>query len=868
MEIILIIGVVIFCFFSAIILPWSNRNRISSLEEAIKSFTQKDNKADPLKNSFGQKIQNHQEASQSSVWQSDPISKNQDPEEIVPPKITKTQEKPTPPIKKKINFERQFGALLPVWIGGIALALSGLFLVKYSLENNLLSPAVRVIIGAISGVVLLYLSNLIRLKPNFSNGARISQSLAGAGIAILYLSVFSASRLYGLIPDVVGFLAMAIITATSLVLALRHGAPIAILGMVGGFLTPALLGGNSDSAFSLFIYLYFTASGLMFIARKNKLWWISIPTIIASLSWVLFWVLFKHNPNDGIWLGLFLLTIAATIFFSTNKDSESLGLTKILNYIGFGGSLVLMAFIAGKSGFGFIEWGMFWLLAAGGIALAYFKKETYAFVPFCALLINVAMIFFCGLENQKLLEIALIAFASIYVFGASFLMFKSKSPKFWAKLASGSALAYYLLAYYKLHNLEPFAQTPFFWGIIALTFSAGAVFVITKINQYFNDDLKNELLAIFAIATTSFISLAFFVELQREFFAIAIAGEILAISWISNKTQLASLRKIAGALTALFGMFLFSQLTITLQFAINSILQIHQSLPIIPIAQFPLLQLGFPALAFFVGAYLFKKQKDDDLVRIFEIIATTLTCLMIYYCTRNIFHPNQNTLTIMADLLERGVITNLWFVFGLFCLWISSKFSRITFLWSGLTICVIAILRIIYFDILILNPLWNAQIIFGITIFNSLLIAYFLPLILGYFFYKKLISIKRNQLAGLVGGFLLISAFVLISLNIRHFFQGEFLNSRTASNAEIYSYSAIWLLFGIALLFGGIARQNKMLRYASLSIILLAIGKVFLFDASELEGLYRVFSFLGLGIVLIGLSYFYSKFVFKDSEKS
>ena len=53
-----------------------------------------------------------------------------------------------------------------------------------------------------------------------------------------------------------------------------------------------------------------------------------------------------------------------------------------------------------------------------------------------------------------------------------------------------------------------------------------------------------------------------------------------------------------------------------------------------------------------------------------------------------------------------------------------------------------------------------------------------------------------------------------------------------------------------------------MIRIASLGILLLTVGKVFLYDASELTGLWRVFSFFGLGLSLLGLSWFYSRFVF------
>lgn len=59
-----------------------------------------------------------------------------------------------------------------------------------------------------------------------------------------------------------------------------------------------------------------------------------------------------------------------------------------------------------------------------------------------------------------------------------------------------------------------------------------------------------------------------------------------------------------------------------------------------------------------------------------------------------------------------------------------------------------------------------------------------------------------------------------------------------------------------------------MLRVASLAVMILTVSKVFLYDASELEGLYRVFSFLGLGVSLLGLSWFYTRFVFTTKEET
>src|SRR5690606_24275765 len=100
----------------------------------------------------------------------------------------------------------------------------------------------------------------------------------------------------------------------------------------------------------------------------------------------------------------------------------------------------------------------------------------------------------------------------------------------------------------------------------------------------------------------------------------------------------------------------------------------------------------------------------------------------------------------------------------------------------------------------------------------------------------------------------------------RQLFQGAYLNGYETGNAEIYAYSLVWLLFGLALLFLGTLRRDKMIRVASLVTMILVVGKVFLYDAAELEGLLRVMSFLGLGLSLLGLSWFYTRFVFGKED--
>ena len=76
---------------------------------------------------------------------------------------------------------------------------------------------------------------------------------------------------------------------------------------------------------------------------------------------------------------------------------------------------------------------------------------------------------------------------------------------------------------------------------------------------------------------------------------------------------------------------------------------------------------------------------------------------------------------------------------------------------------------------------------------------------------------------------------------------------------ETYSYSALWLLLGVVLLVVGVRFGSYVLRVASAALIAIAVLKVFLFDMSELEGVLRALSFIGLGAVLIGIGLFYQR---------
>src|SRR5262249_11795081 len=115
-------------------------------------------------------------------------------------------------------------------------------------------------------------------------------------------------------------------------------------------------------------------------------------------------------------------------------------------------------------------------------------------------------------------------------------------------------------------------------------------------------------------------------------------------------------------------------------------------------------------------------------------------------------------------------------------------------------------------------------------------------------------------------GLALVTGFFWVTLTVRQMAQGPMLDAGAITDGEQYGYSAAWTLYGLMLLGLGTWRQSQLLRYASASVVLLTVTKVFLVDASDLTGLYRVASFLGLGLSLIGIGYLYQRLLFRRGE--
>ncbi|MCL2384828.1 MAG: DUF2339 domain-containing protein, partial [Alphaproteobacteria bacterium] len=219
-----------------------------------------------------------------------------------------------------------------------------------------------------------------------------------------------------------------------------------------------------------------------------------------------------------------------------------------------------------------------------------------------------------------------------------------------------------------------------------------------------------------------------------------------------------------------------------------------------------------------------------------------------------------------AGFIERGVITVGLLVCALSIFSFGRAFGQdFLFRWSRILLH-LTMLRILWFDLLIHNPMFDAsQLVGSLPVGNGVTMTYGAGL-LASIFVANGAARERFAIRSLYKTLGFILLFALVTLQVRQAFHGSLLADQNMSHAEFYTYSFAWLLIGLGLLTAGIVLPSRTARMASLAFLLLTTGKVFLLDADELEGLYRVFSFLGLGISLIGLSFFYTRFILKAAQ--
>ncbi len=453
-------------------------------------------------------------------------------------KISQPVKNDAPKTPSGSGFEFQFGKRLPVWIGGISLALAGFYLVKYSIEQGLLTEEVRIVLGFIFAALLIGGARYIREKnPTMADGARIAMSLAGAGIAALYATIYAATQMYHFFPPMVGFIGMAATTALAVVLSVRHGMPVAVLGMLGGFITPALIRTDHPSAPMLFFYLFCLVAGLFTAFRKLGWWALSVPMAVLAFGWILAWN-FSGNfsAGDGLVMGLFILAVSGVIMVPSaqedktlsGKDRASIGTLNVFTAVA---GVALMAFVTMRCDYGMLEWGMFGLLALGGIAMAFFRPAQFRYVPYLSLGTSFMMLLVWRHGADSDMALVELGLAAVYIV-PSFWLLRRWPSLTWGGVLATAALGFYAVGYatigkeiYPMLNIIS-GDVLHVWSAIAVLLALSFAWLTGDVFRNFvgNEMLRDRLLALFSLITTAFASIALVIEVHQDWMAVAFAA--------------------------------------------------------------------------------------------------------------------------------------------------------------------------------------------------------------------------------------------------------------------------------------------------------------------------------------------------------
>ena len=219
------------------------------------------------------------------------------------------------PAKDSVALEQKIGTRW-ILVAGIITVIVGVgFFLKYAYDNALVGPLGRVVIATVSGLVALTVGEITRRR----NYDIVAKGVTSLGFAILYATVFSAFRFYGLIGSTAAFALAVLVTVAAMLYAVSlDEVLIAVLSLLGGFLTPVLVSTGQNLPIPLFTYVLILGTGVMLCAYYRK--WLPINILSFAGTFALYagWFekFYRHTIHGSVqppeqlpiaigWLGVF-----------------------------------------------------------------------------------------------------------------------------------------------------------------------------------------------------------------------------------------------------------------------------------------------------------------------------------------------------------------------------------------------------------------------------------------------------------------------------------------------------------------------------------------------------------------------------------
>lgn len=752
-----------------------------------------------------------------------------------------------------------------IWLGGTCVALAGIFLVRHSIESGLLGPAARITLGVIGGLVLHGVAEWLRRRMRGAHPA--FAALAGGASIMLYAAVFAALALYSLLSPGLTFALLAVVSLLTMALALLHGPLLAIIGILGAYIVPLLVGSEDGNIVVALIYSLNVSAAALLLMRYVYRVWLLAGVVAGALGW---WLLALSTPDADGALGAYLaafayLVLAVPVFDwsllreprRTDPGGEPvrLGWSFVLTPIEIAIMLTVAAAAFSIADVGFAtarESLILWTPLIAVVLLASRKRESV--VPLCwgMLLTQLGAWLAAGLdiagEHARLTglpaerQTQFLAFALIMalVYGAgSWLAARGRPFNHWrTSLTCLSPLLWLALAYLLVSDLSVAWE----WSVATLLLGLVYVFASGKRLHGTPDDAGAAWLVLGGhLAYSLAVAMAF----REATLTLALAAQVVSATWLLRRFELPALQWIVKGVLAV----------IVVRLTFNPWLLAYPT-----DVHWSLWTYGGATACCAVAARIAGVSSQANLRRWLEGVTLHLLVLFLgaevrYWLYDGRIFIEEYTLT------ESAINTSLWGALAITYRYRARVSEHLSSFYTACShILMLLALASYALSLTALNPLWADEPVSSTPIVNLLLLAYGAPVVLAalarHFFDPRFEKLAAATAAG--------GLFVFVSMQIRHLWQGALDLGLPTTNGELYTYSAVWMIMAVVTILSAARRTSTLLHQAGMGLLLLVIAKIFLVDMSDLDGLLRVASFLGLGLSLLGVAYLHQR-ITKDA---
>jgi len=780
---------------------------------------------------------------------------------------------PVPSSSQKIGFEEKFGTRWVVWVGGVALALGGIFLVRYTIQQGLIGPGVRIFLGALLALALVAAGEWSRRTEKLSAlagvpSAHIPGTLTAAGTTVAYATVYAAYGLYGFLPPTVAFVLLGAVALLTLGAALLHGPALAGLGVIGAYLAPMLVASTKPDFWSLYVYIAVVNAAAFALARFRMWLWLAIAAVALGALWTL-----PGTQADTVTalgahvfhvLAGFALVATFLVCGLLYGPPAAPGVIDRLSTLALAVYLLAAAFLVLASRHDPAALTAFVVLTVATVAIAWRTEAAAGAVPVAAILAALVMAHWAVHMNvQGLLAPSgpvapaipeperydygshlILAAGWAVLFGASGFLAQGRSsralvPMLWSAAAVFAPLAMLVALYYRIAQLDrslPFA---------ALALLVAAIFALATESLAKREPRPGVMAAsaMFATGTLGALALALTFALEKGWLTIALALTVPGIAWIVEQRPLPWLRWLAAIMVAVVAARVAYQPTIS-----------GADLGITPIFNWLLYGYGVPAAAFWIAGWLLRRRADDLPARMVDAGAILFTVLLAILEIRH-YVTGGDIYRHTSGVVEAMLYVNVGLAMTIGLERVRGRTGSVVHNAAALLIAALTLFAILS-DLAFACTPYLHSIPVGGALFNLVLLGYGLPAVLA--ITLALIARTTRPIAYRVAATITAVTLALfyLTLEVRRLFHGPVLDGPT-SDAEQYAYSTVWLAFGIVLLTVGFFLRSQPARLTALAVIALTIAKVFIIDTASISGIYRALSVIGLGVALLGIGWVY-----------